>query len=846
MKKLTTMLQTVSKELLLAVAVLLLAGSGAFLVANSKVKPTNVGKPPTSQAGTTLSAEKTAEGYWYEEYGWSVKKTVAPNRWDLFSGDSGTSEYGIKITKTPKVKGGPGVKGTIYVYNGGDVATEGLKIEDVVQYKIGSGKFTDWKTCEVDISEKEVLRPMEGHYYKYDCKFDPVPGATAYRNTARVTITNHSGYLDEPFGPAFGGEGVKADFTLPDEPTLINNEVKAVDSMEGELGTFYEDKTITYPKTFICDADEGEKVNTVILFGDNDVELDKDSAKVEVNCYDLSVTKDAAASYTRTWNWDIDKTVNPQTISMFAGETHDADYKVSVDKTGYKDSDWMVEGKITITNPAPIDAEIKDVSDIVSEDIVANVECNVDFPYILEKGEELVCDYKASLPNSENRINTATVELQNYKYHYEDDPVKSGTKKFTGTANVIFGEPTEVYNEVTVTDTNWEEGVTKSANDDTSWDYTKKLTCPTDKTLYTNGYHSFKHENTATIVETGQTADATVTVNCYMISVAKTANTAYTRTWTWDIKKTGDQTSLELDLNESGMVNYTVTVDATHKDSKHNFSGKITIHNPAPIDAVINDIKDMFIYNDSWMEIDLDCGEFDGTIAAGGSLICDYSKNLEGAINGTNKVNVYQEKNTYDSEGVATPIEGEGDLYSAMADVDFTEATVTKVDKKVYVDDDQYGSLGKVYGWNTPKVFNYSLKVGPYEVCGEYQFKNIAKFTTNDTKTTGEDYWVVDVSIVCNQWCSPGYWRQTQHLDSWEATGYSPDDLFYDALGYYPILSAKGMMDGAPTNPTLWDVLQNPEWYGGDAFNAVGDLLSAAHPDVSFGGERVENSCPLN
>jgi hypothetical protein len=96
------------------------------------------------------------------------------------------------------------------------------------------------------------------------------------------------------------------------------------------------------------------------------------------------------------------------------------------------------------------------------------------------------------------------------------------------------------------------------------------------------------------------------------------------------------------------------------------------------------------------------------------------------------------------------------------------------------------------------------------------------------------------------QWCSPGYWRQAHHLDSWLATGFSPDDLFFDALGYYPTLSRKGQDDGATTNPTLWQVLQSPQWYGGDDFNAVGDLLSEAHPDVNFLGIRVEDSCPLN
>lgn len=85
------------------------------------------------------------------------------------------------------------------------------------------------------------------------------------------------------------------------------------------------------------------------------------------------------------------------------------------------------------------------------------------------------------------------------------------------------------------------------------------------------------------------------------------------------------------------------------------------------------------------------------------------------------------------------------------------------------------------------------------------------------------------------QWCSPGYWRQAHHLGSWEATGIEPDEAYN---GYFdPDLAG---------DPTLWDVLQSPQTYGGAAFNNVGDLLSTAHPDVAFDGERVEDSCPLN
>jgi hypothetical protein len=95
------------------------------------------------------------------------------------------------------------------------------------------------------------------------------------------------------------------------------------------------------------------------------------------------------------------------------------------------------------------------------------------------------------------------------------------------------------------------------------------------------------------------------------------------------------------------------------------------------------------------------------------------------------------------------------------------------------------------------------------------------------------------------EWCSPGYWRQEHHLDSWEATEISPDELYSDYFDAVS-LSKKALKDGAIENPTLWDVLHYPQWYGGEAFNNVGDLLSEAHPDVDFNGERVEDSCPLN
>lgn len=96
------------------------------------------------------------------------------------------------------------------------------------------------------------------------------------------------------------------------------------------------------------------------------------------------------------------------------------------------------------------------------------------------------------------------------------------------------------------------------------------------------------------------------------------------------------------------------------------------------------------------------------------------------------------------------------------------------------------------------------------------------------------------------EWCSPGYWRN--HLDeaafAAEQGGFSLESKYSEFFGAVT-LTPLGERQGAPTDPTLLEVLQNPQWYGGEAFNDVGDLLSDAHPDVDFQGERVEDSCPL-
>jgi hypothetical protein len=107
--------------------------------------------------------------------------------------------------------------------------------------------------------------------------------------------------------------------------------------------------------------------------------------------------------------------------------------------------------------------------------------------------------------------------------------------------------------------------------------------------------------------------------------------------------------------------------------------------------------------------------------------------------------------------------------------------------------------------------------------------------------------------------CTPGYWMQCQHIGSWGATGYSPDDSFNTVFGVsqyinpqtnqpYTLLQVLGLNGNGNCTPDAEqpNCSTNPS---GNAightgcdpispnlgFHAVAALLNAAHPDVNYG-----------
>ena len=82
--------------------------------------------------------------------------------------------------------------------------------------------------------------------------------------------------------------------------------------------------------------------------------------------------------------------------------------------------------------------------------------------------------------------------------------------------------------------------------------------------------------------------------------------------------------------------------------------------------------------------------------------------------------------------------------------------------------------------------------------------------------------------------CTPGYWKQPQHLDSWAPTGFKTTDKFNTIFGVTQYVKRNGQPY------TLLEVLQTLNGSGDPistnlGFHAVAALLSAAHPNVNYG-----------
>jgi hypothetical protein len=542
--------------------------------------------------------------------------------------------------------------------------------------------------------------------------------------------------------------------------------------------------------------------------------------------------------FERTFHWTIDKAVTPASLDMFRGDSGTVKYTVTVTKDAGTDQAF-VNGYVSVTNGGAvatenlaisIDVTMPPSSSVVASGIadlsgmpVLAASASYSYPYSVNIGSPQAGDtYKV----------TAHVTITNHSGHLGTpsgpDPSCSGTMP---------ENPTLINDTINVDDTNggsWTFGASGSAS------YDKTFTCDGDEGTL---------NNTATIRETGQSDDASVTVNCYALEVTKDASTEFTRTYQWKIAKIAkglDGNNVEqtygtgvggtdhpwdqypvvtLSHSETFCVPYEVTVDLKkteaapngYVDSAWKISGNIHVNNPAPLQATINGVTDAVSGIGSAA---VDCGvTFPYSLAAGGTLNCTYSLS---AADGTTRTNTATATLQNTPSGTTS--------FTGSATVDFSEATIEEIDKCITVTDETFtadfetayptAENRTVCADAAPKTFKYCHSIGPIadNECANFILDNIASFSTADTSTKDSAEWKVAVTVTgcpLTTGCTltPGYWK------THSTYGPAPYDQTWAQIGEDTVFFLSGQ--------TYYEVLwTNPQ--GGNAYYILAHAYIAA------------------
>jgi hypothetical protein len=156
----------------------------------------------------------------------------------------------------------------------------------------------------------------------------------------------------------------------------------------------------------------------------------------------LEVTKTADATFDRTHDWEIAKSVDPEKIYLYYEDplATKATWTVDVTYLGYEDDAFAIAGTIDIENVGSVPAVIESVTDdlgIVGYDDI-DVACGVTFPHTLAVGDTLTCTYGETFEAkpADSGTNTASVAVEGV-----EDP-------FVGTDDWEFGDPANEYHAV--------------------------------------------------------------------------------------------------------------------------------------------------------------------------------------------------------------------------------------------------------------------------------------------------------------------------------------------------------------------------------------------------------------
>ena len=553
--------------------------------------------------------------------------TTGPVSW---TSNSQASDGSVTFNKTISFTGAAGVltSGDLAdtaTLTGSDYATTGLKRKFSADVKI----VTDARVA-LTIQKNIDFAPSSG---SQTFNFHVKTSATATNDVTTASITFN-----------WPADGTSKTVVVPD--LAAGSYYVTEDSATG----WTYDPTNSTPQTTI----------TLPSCGGNVVIANKHQAQ------DLTVAKTATATFSRKYDWSITKNVDKTTVDTTAGTSATFNYTVGVTQTGVEDSNWQVAGVISVTNPnASQDFTGVGVSDLIDN----GGNCTVDnFSGTVPAGQTValnyVCAY-ASAPSASSGTNTASAT-------WSASAMGTPDGSANGTATYAFGAPSTLVNQtITVHDTfngnTTTLGTVTATNPpaapaSASFQYSHTVAAPAGTC---NTYN-----NTAVIVETGQSAGRSVQVcGGADLTLTVSATPQFTRTFIWTIQKGVNKTL----INNPGPVAHVVIWETGFVDSGWQLSGVATVTNPNDWESI------PVVLGDTVTGIG-HCtftGSSSLTLAPGQSApvsyVCTYPA-FPNPASGTDTATANWDKNTYfTADGSATSSAG----FTFTGPTNFVNKTVT-------------------------------------------------------------------------------------------------------------------------------------------------------------------------
>lgn len=578
-------------------------------------------------AGPTGSVNATPQ--FDRDYDWSIVKNLAQNesRTKYFpdGGTTPTFDYSVLVTKSAAHDSNYRLSGTFSITNGNPVVMTGV----TPAVTAGSGTCSATRTDSYTVATTIAANGGTANY-SFSCT-----GMTSASGTVSVTTSYTVGSLTST-NQAIGSAGYA--FTTPttvtdDSVTVSDNRVDLNGAAAGTSVTVDSTQTLVYswtPSTANQAAGTCDDYTNTASYATgttnepNDTGSDSETVTVCKGA-DLTVSKNADPKLTRTYPWEITKTVDDG--DQYTGADGDAtfNYTVTVTPRPYTDSAWQMKGSITVTNPNPWAVTLTGVTDTPTIAGLTVTSCTVDTT------NGLTVPARVGATNGTKTYAYTCILTQDSDPATTVDYDAAGNKNTaTATWNAATAHtPTGTDSgEFAVTKAMWEDRVVDAEGDwvmteinryvdvldalapqppyvggvlDDNLDWIAVAASPTGTKVYN---YSLTIEDVAvgTCEELANTARVTPAddrqqtlgsaqqtvkaCNAGGPTVSKSLTTRFERDHGWEIQKSALPDTQTVPDGQKATFDYVVEVKASQTDSAYTADGSVTISNPNDFQAM--------------------------------------------------------------------------------------------------------------------------------------------------------------------------------------------------------------------------------------------------------------------